>query len=223
LYFHGPHAGNNAFENGDPSLDAEHALGFDASVRWRGARASGEVTYFVNRISNFIYRELSGAVEDDLLETFFVQGDAKLQGFESHLDLQVAPALWLEGGLDYVRGQLTTLDKPLPRMPPLRGRAGLRVQKNAFQAGVDGVFAAKQDRIFTVSTEEGEVGETATDGYNLLKLFASYSFMTGKSTNTITARLDNATDALYRNHLNYLKDFAPEMGANFRVVYSVKF
>jgi iron complex outermembrane receptor protein len=223
LYFHGPHAGNNAFENGDPSLDSEHALGFDASVRWRGARASGEVTYFVNRISNFIYRELSGAVEDDLLETFFVQGDAKLQGFESHLDLQVAPALWLEGGLDYVRGQLTTLDKPLPRMPPLRGRAGLRVQKNAFQAGVDGVFAAKQDRIFTVSTEEGEVGETPTGGYNLLKLFASYSFMTGKSTNTITARLDNATDALYRNHLNYLKDFAPEMGANFRVVYSVKF
>jgi iron complex outermembrane receptor protein len=139
------------------------------------------------------------------------------------VDLRVAPALWLEGGLDYVRGQLTTLDTPLPRMPPLRGRAGLRVQKNAFQAGADGVFTAKQDRIFTASTEEGEVGETATDGYNLLKLFASYSFMTGKSTNTITARLDNATDTLYRNHLNYLKDFAPEMGANFRVVYSVKF
>lgn len=63
----------------------------------------------------------------------------------------------------------------------------------------------------------------AIHSYNLLKLFASYSFMTGKSTNTITARLDNATDALYRNHLNYLKDFAPENGANFRVVYSVKF
>ena len=38
LYFHGPHAGNNAFENGDPDLESEHALGFDASLRWRGAR-----------------------------------------------------------------------------------------------------------------------------------------------------------------------------------------
>jgi iron complex outermembrane receptor protein len=56
-----------------------------------------------------------------------------------------------------------------------------------------------------------------------VKLFASYSFVSGKATSTITARLDNATDRLYRNHLNFLKDLAPEMGRNFRVVYSVKF
>jgi iron complex outermembrane receptor protein len=223
LYFHGPHPGNNAFENGDPSLDSEHALGFDASVRWRSARASGEVTYFINRIDRFIFRELSGAIEDGLLETFFVQGDARLHGLESHLDLRIAQALWLEAGLDYVRGELTELDKPLPRMPPLRGRAGLRVQKNAFQVGADAVFTAKQDRIYTITTADGEVGETPTGGYNLLKLYASYSFPSGRTINTITARLDNATDTLYQNHLNYLKDLAPEMGANFRVVYNVKF
>ena len=85
------------------------------------------------------------------------------------------------------------------------------------------MFTAKQDRIYTVETPEGIVGETPTDGYNLLKLYASYSFVSGKATSTITARLDNATDALYRNHLNYLKDLAPEMGRSFRVVYSVKF
>jgi iron complex outermembrane receptor protein len=223
LYFHGPHAGNNAFENGDADLQSEHATGFDASLRWRGAAASGEVTYFFNRIDNFIFRQLSGNVEDDLLETFFVQGDAKLQGIESHLDVRVAPVVWLEGGVDYVRGDLSSIDKPLTRMPPLRGRAGLRFQRNAFQAGADGVFTAKQDRIYTIDTPEGVVGETPTDGYNLLKLYASYSFVSGKATSTITARLDNATDALYRNHLNYLKDLAPEMGRSFRVVYSVKF
>jgi iron complex outermembrane recepter protein len=223
LYFHGPHAGNNAFENGDPTLQSEHATGFDASVRFRGAAASGEVTYFFNRIDNFIFRQLSGNIEDDLLETFFVQGDARLQGVESHADIRVAPTVWAEGGLDYVRGELTSIDKPLTRMPPLRGRAGLRFQRNAFQAGADGVFTAKQDRIYTLDTPEGRVGETPTDGYNLLKLYASYSFVSGKSTSTITARLDNATDTLYRNHLNYLKDLAPEMGRNFRVVYSVKF
>jgi iron complex outermembrane receptor protein len=223
LYFHGPHAGNNAFENGDPDLESEHALGFDASVRWRGAAASGEVTYFINRIDNFIFRQLTGAIEDDLQETFFVQGDAKLQGIESHVDVRVAPVVWLEGGLDYVRGDLTAIDKPLTRMPPLRGRAGVRFQKNAFQAGADGIFTAKQDRIYTIDTPDGPVGETPTDGYNLLKLYGSYSFVTGKSTSTITARLDNATDTLYRNHLNYLKDLAPEMGISFRVVYNVKF
>jgi len=35
LYFHGAHPGNFAFENGDPNLKSEHALGFDASFRWR--------------------------------------------------------------------------------------------------------------------------------------------------------------------------------------------
>jgi iron complex outermembrane receptor protein len=223
LYFHGPHAGNNAFENGNPDLESEHALGFDASFRWRGGRASGEVTYFVNRINNFIFRQLSGAIEDDLFETFFVQGDARIQGVESHVDVRVAPVVWLEGGVDYVRGDLTAINKPLTRMPPLRGRAGLRFQKNAFQAGVDGVFTAKQDRIYTIDAPEGPVGETPTDGYSLLKLYGSYTFGSAKAISTITARLDNATDTLYRNHLNYLKDLAPEMGQNFRIVYSVKF
>jgi iron complex outermembrane recepter protein len=168
------------------------------------------VTYFFNRIDNFIFRQLSGDIVDDLQETFFVQGDARLQGVESHVDVRVAPVVWVEGGLDYVRGDLTSIDKPLTRMPPpLRGRVGLRFQRNAFQAGGDGVFTAKQDRIYTVDTPEGPVGETPTDGYNLLKLFASYSFVTDKTTSTITARVDNATDTLYRNHVNYLKDLAP--------------
>jgi iron complex outermembrane receptor protein len=223
LYFHGPHAGNNAFENGDPDLDSEHGLGFDASFRWHGAIASGEVTYFVNRIDNFIFRELTGNIEEELPESFFRQGDARLQGIESHIDVRLGPLFWVEGGLDYVRGELTSIDKPLPRMPPLRGRAGVRFQKNAFQAGVDGIFTAKQDRIYVVDTPDGLVGETPTDGYNLLKLFASYSFVSGKATSTVTVRLDNATNELYFNHLNYLKDLAPELGRDFRVVYSVKF
>ena len=223
LYFHGAHAGNNAFENGDADLDSENSLGFDASLRWRGPVASGEVTYFVNRINNFIFRELSGGVEDGLPETFFVQGDARLQGLESHIDLRAGRLLWFEGGLDYVKGDLTSIGQPLPRIPPLRGRVGVRLQRNAFQTGVEGVLTAKQDRIYSITTTLGQVGETPSDGYNLMKLFASYSFASGGATHTLTARLDNATDTLYRNHLNYLKDLAPEMGANFRVVYNVKF
>jgi len=108
-------------------------------------------------------------------------------------------------------------------MPPRRIRAGVRYQKNALQAGADAVITAKQDRIYTVNTGAGVVGETQTDGYDLLKLYASYSFLSGKAANTLTVRLDNAMDTLYRNHLNYLKDLAPEMGRNLRVVYGMKF
>jgi iron complex outermembrane receptor protein len=65
--------------------------------------------------------------------------------------------------------------------------------------------------------------ETTTSGYALLKLFTAYSFASGTVTNTITARLDNATNALYRNHLSLIKDRVPEIGRNFKLLYTVGF
>ena len=56
MFFLGVHPGNFAFEVGNPDLGPEHALGFDVSLRWRSPRASGEVTYFRNDISDFIFR-----------------------------------------------------------------------------------------------------------------------------------------------------------------------
>lgn len=215
LYYHGPHTGTFTFENGDENLVSEHALGFDVAFRWRHARTSGEVAYFFNQIDNFIFRRVSGEIIEDLPETFYSQGDGRLQGIESHIDVQLTNTLLAEGGLDYVRGELTTTDEPLQRTPPLRGRVGLRFQRNAFQAGGDVTMTAKQDRVSGF--------ELPTDGYNLLKLYGSYSFTGGRTTNTITLRLDNATNELYHNHLNYLKDFVPELGRRFRVIYSTKF
>jgi iron complex outermembrane recepter protein len=225
LYFHGPHPGNNAVENGNPDLNSEHSVGVDASLRWRSSIASGEVTFFANKINDFIFRRFTGAVDSEsgLAVTEFDQADANMKGIESHVDLRVTPILWVEGGLDYVRGDLTSLDLPMPRVPPLRGLAGVHLRRNAFEAGIDGTFTAKQDRVYALGFSGTTVGETPTEGYNLAKIFASYSFGTGTTVNTITARLDNATNALYHNHLNYLKDLAPEMGRNFAVVYSVRF
>ncbi len=205
------------------ALTSERALGFDVSFRWQGARASGEVTYFANRIDNFIFREFTGLVEDDLPDTFYTQADAQLTGIESHIDVRVSDLVSLEGGLDSVRGELTATGTPLPRMPPLRGRLGVRVQKNALQFGADATFAGRQDRIFTVETDDGPFGETVTDSYKLFKVFAAYSFVTGKTTNTIAARLENAGNARYSNHLNYLKDLVPEVGRDFRVTFTVGF
>jgi iron complex outermembrane receptor protein len=234
LYFFGPHPGNFAFEIGNPDLESESALGFDASLRWRAARASGEITYFRNSIDKYIFR--NPISEEEFDERFgheeeeeeegehehgefpfieFVAADSLLQGIETHADFELGAGVALELGLDYVRGELRDSDDPLPRIPPLRFRGGLHYARNAFSAGLQVVSAAKQDRVF------GE--ETPTDGYNLLKLSASYSFGSERLAHTITARLDNATDELYRNHLSLIKDFVPEMGRNFKLIYSMKF
>ncbi|HEY8549994.1 MAG TPA: TonB-dependent receptor [Vicinamibacterales bacterium] len=243
LFFFGPHHGNFAFEVGNPDLASEKALGFDLSLRWRTGRFSGEVTYFRNDISDYIFRRpitegefeareeefegrfpgriLShehhghGGEEADLLFIEYVGADSVLQGIEGHADVVLTSQLVAEAGIDYVRGTLKADDSPLPRIPPLRVRGGLRYQRNAFQAGGEVIRAAEQDRL--------AAAETRTDGYTLLKLFAAYSFQTGGAVSTVTARLDNATNELYRNHLSLIKDLVPEMGRNFKLLYSVKF
>ena len=75
LFFLGVHPGNFAIEIGNPELDSERAFGFDVSLRARGPRASAEITYFRNDISNFIFRnpltpEQFEEREDELLGRF---------------------------------------------------------------------------------------------------------------------------------------------------------
>jgi iron complex outermembrane recepter protein len=226
LYFFGDHPGNFAFEIGNPTLGSERGLGIDLSLRWRARRASGEVTYFINDISDFIFRQPIGTEEFDELFpgaepgelpiVLFTAADSMLQGVEAHGDFQLTSGLFAEVGFDYVRGELKDTDEPLPRIPPLRVRAGLRYQYNALQVGGEVLATSDQDRVF----EQG--GETPTGGATLGKLYASYSFGAAP-VSTITARFENFTNELYRNHLSYIKDLVPEMGRNFRLLYSVKF
>jgi iron complex outermembrane receptor protein len=238
LYFFGPHPGNFAFEIGNPALDSERAVGVDLSLRARSDRINGELTFFHNAINGFIFRNpLSPAEfearEEEFDERFgvddepghahsdefqfieFVGADSRLYGLEAHADINVTPDLVFEVTADWVRGKLTSTGESLPRIPPFRIIPGLRYQRNALQVGGAINLIGDQNQVFR--------DERPTAGAALLKLFASYSFVTGTLTNTITARLDNAANRTYRNHLNYLKEVLPEMGRNFKLVYSVAF
>lgn len=238
LYFFGPHPGNFAFEVGNASLNSEKALGFDISARWRSSRISGEVSYFRNAIGDYILR--NPITEEEFDERFghethageaeeeeegqhhgefgfieFIAADSLLQGIEAHADIELGRGFGAELGIDYVRGQLRASGQPLPRIPPFRARVGVSYQRNAFQTGGEIVAVSRQNRVFGA--------ETTTAGYGNLRLFAAYSFGTQNVVNTLTARLDNATNELYRNHLSLIKDEVPEMGRNFKVIYSIRF
>ncbi len=233
LYFFGNHPGNFAFEVGDPNLPSERALGLDVSLRGRTTRLTGEVTFFRNDIKDFIFRnpldeehvdqrrsELLDRFGADELDAEFpviehISADSVLQGIEAHADVDLAAGFAAEISYDMVRGRLKASGEPLPRIPPFRAMAGLRYQRNAMQVGANVTHAGTQDRVFGA--------EEPTEGYTLLKLYGSYSFLTRGVTNTVTVRLDNATNELYFNHLNYLKSVLPEMGRNLKVIYTVGF
>jgi iron complex outermembrane receptor protein len=235
LYYFGVHPGNFAFEIGNPDIGSEHALGFDVSLRARYDRFHGEVTFFRNDISDFIFRR--PLTEDEFIERIpefeerfnldevEVQdefpiientgADSLLWGFEAQAEVSITPELVAELSFDSVRGELKDTNEPLPRIPPYRVIPGLRWHRNALTVGGSVPIVGKQDRVFAPETE--------TDSYALLRLYASYGIRQGRALHTITARLDNGTNELYRNHLNFLKDLMPEMGRSFKVVYSVGF
>jgi iron complex outermembrane receptor protein len=215
LYYFGPHPGNLSFEIGNDELEAEHALGFDLSVRGRGSRFEGELSFFRNDISNYIFRQPTGDIEDDFPVVRNIGADSVLTGIEAHGDVKLTPEITAEVTYDWVWGKLKTTGDPLPRIPPFRVLAGLTYQKNAFQFGGSAQIVSDQNRVFGA--------ELPTDGYATAKFFTSYSFTGAGVLNTITARLDNATDKLYRNHLNYLKDLLPEGGRSFKLVYAIGF
>jgi iron complex outermembrane receptor protein len=215
LYNFGPHAGNFAFEVGNPELNEEVGFGVDVSLRYRSPRFTAEATAFRNSIDDFIFAFPTGEVEDDLPVVNFLAADSVLTGFELHADVGLTGDLWLELGGDGVRGTLRGRDEPLPRMPPYRAWAGLRYTRNGFHLEGEVRSAARQERVYGAETE--------TAGYTVVNLHGAYTFTTGASAHTVTLRLDNAGDRLYRNHLSFIKDQAPELGRALRLVYRVRF
>ncbi len=240
LFFFGQHTGNLAFEIGNPSLKSERALGFDVSLRGRTRRVRGELTFFRNDIADFIFRnplsdaqfearegefderfgvehgdEEEGGHEVEFPIVEYANTDAMFYGFEAHADVTLTATLSAELTWDVVRAERTSDGAPMPRIPPQRLVAGLRYANGPFQFGGSVTGASAQNRIFG--------SETPTAAYATARFFASYTRQTARYIQTVTARLDNATDTLYRSHLNYLKEFVPEIGRAFRLVYAVKF
>jgi iron complex outermembrane receptor protein len=62
-----------------------------------------------------------------------------------------------------------------------------------------------------------------TDGYTVLNFHGTYQLTTGSTVHTVTRRVDNAADEIYRNHLSYIKEIAPEMRRSIKLVYGVRF
>lgn len=215
LYNFGPHAGNFAFEIGNSSLASERGVGADLSLRFRKPRFSGEVTVFSNWIDNFIFPLQTGDERDEFTVVRYTARNAALRGFEAHVDVGLTEKLFLELGGDGVHGEVRNSADPLPRIPPYRGWAGLHYDGKSFLAGAEVRGATTQDRVYGA--------ETPTNHYGLLNAHASYKLVRGKAVHIFTVRLDNGTNQLWRNHLNFIKDQTPEMGRSWKAVCTVRF
>ena len=215
LYNFGPHVGNLAFEVGNPQLEAERSNGLDFSFRHHHERLHVNASFFYYGIDNFIFLQPSGEVVGGLLEGDYQQGDSRFVGAEFRVDSSLHENLWLNLGLDLVDAKLTHLNQPLPRIPPIKGRIGLDFRHHGFSFRPQLVMAGRQDQLSPM--------ETPTAGYTVLDLKASYTIPSRHFLHQFAVNVYNVGDRLYRNHLSFIKELAPEIGRGIRVSYTVKF
>jgi iron complex outermembrane receptor protein len=217
LYNEGPHPGNLAFEIGNPNLTSEIGDSLDFGVRHSTKRVKIEANGFFYNIRNFVFLAPTGEVdhESGLIIAEYLQDKARFVGTEARLDTQLHPKIWLNVGADYVRAELTETDTPLPRIPPLRGRMGLEIRLKNLLLNPEVVMTKDQDRLFP--------NESRTAGYAVFGLSGSYLIAHGHAAHIISFNAFNLGDRLYRNHLSFIKDFAPEMGRGLRVTYTLRF
>ena len=222
LYNNGPHIGNVTFEVGNQFLKNERANGVDFSLRHLSDkfRITGDVYYY--RINNFVflaYQDEDGDgnidIEDGLPVARYEQSNAGYFGAELSADVTFNKYLGGFLSLDMVRAELVDENINLPRIPPARARVGLDFRLRGLSVRPEAIFTADQNRVFPL--------ERRTAGYGIFNVAGSYTIGRQHYAHIFTFNAYNLTDRLYRNHLSFIKEFAPEIGRGIRFGYTVRF
>lgn len=230
LYSEGPHLASYSYEIGNPELDPERGLAKELFVRYQSDRANAEAAIFHNGFSNYLYAQNTGqenTSRPDLINYQFVGTKAVLYGAEFSGELQMFTNFVLDASLSYTIAERNVSEseqqnsnynsdtRPLPQIPPVKGKASFKYSKSGFELGSRIRVAGEQNRT-------GEF-ETPTDGYTLLDAFSQYRLEGGNLLHTFSLNVNNMLNTEYYDHLSRIKDLRPEPGINVSFLYRVYF
>jgi len=231
LFSDGPHLADFSYDIGNPELRSETGLGADVFVRLSRGSVNAELTAFRNSLTNFIYYFPTGEIDPRLFRfpVFEARGDdALFRGMDGKVQFEPRARWVIEATASYVRATRVGDDDPLPQIPPLSGRLGVRYETPRYfvTAGLRG--AAAQDRVpspIPSPIEEGEfiVPERPTDSYGLLNAGAGIQWTVRGHVHSVVLQADNVLNEEWRSHLSRIKDVAPEPGRNVQLLYRISF
>lgn len=224
LYNEGAHIGTVTFEIGNQNLRRERSNGVELSYRQRLDRVRIDGSLFYYNISDFIFLAPQDAdgdgkvdVEDNLPIGNYLQDNSRFLGADVTVDVDVNRFFNIFFTADLVKAELRKNNLPLPRITPARARIGFDFRYKGLSVRPEAVFAADKNAndVFTL--------ETPTAGYGLFNVNASYTYGTEQYAHIITVSSFNLGNRLFRNHLSFIKDLAPEPGRGVRFGYTFRF
>jgi len=207
----GVHEGTFRYEKGDPLLKAEKSIEVDAGASYSRKWMSFDVSFFANRISNYIYLRGLGYSTDDTPTYGYVGGDALLTGGEAVLDIHPVEPLHIGNSFSFVEGRLLgDVDEDsryLPFIPSPRWTSEVSYSVGTLPRFISDLTGSVR---FTHSFAKDHFyaaggTETATDAYSLVDITLSADFLVKGRTVTLSLMCNNLFDKAYQDHLSRLK------------------
>ncbi len=213
LYSEGAHIATRQFEIGLLAIPGGSATTEDATnieLGWR--RTQGDLLWDVSvyhyDFSDYIYQNLTGAVQDDLPVAVYTQDSAEFYGAEAAVTFPLWSRDTLDNNLrlfgDTVNAELDNGDK-LPRIPPWRLGANLDFGRENWTAGIDVIYYAKQD----------DISSYKTDAYTMVNASFLYKIPAGKTEWELFVRGTNLADEDARKSTSSIAEFAPLPGRSW--------
>ncbi len=216
------------FVVGNPNLEPESGVNFDASVKFRTDRLTSSVTYFNNLYDDFL--STVTALDRNGVPITIPRGGtlppipvsqtrniarARIQGFEAEIEVPIRISFGLltpNGNFSYLRGDNLTAGRPLDFISPFRTNVGLRWQnfgKNYFFDYTTRIVG-KQDRLSPafLSSNGG-----AEPGFVTHNVSGGYQFRRERFNLGVNVGVSNLFDRLFSEQFV----FPPARGRSFTI------
>jgi iron complex outermembrane receptor protein len=206
LFANGVHAATGTYEQGDVTLGTERGTAWELAVEQRSATGQLRLAAWSARFGRYLGLIDSGLFVDetgtpvpaDTPEAVplyrFEAVRARLRGLEAQWEQRFMLPGWTlhaRAGADRTIADDLTHGEPLPRIAPSRLRAGLTLERGAWQLRLDATRLARQGRV--------PATDSATAGATLVDLALAWRGTWATRGTLLWLKLGNAGDRLARN------------------------
>jgi iron complex outermembrane receptor protein len=217
LYTNGPHLGELRYEVGDPDLEPEKGVNFDAGVHWQNGRVRVDLAGYRNQMRDFIFirptDEFRLLASGDSLRVYeYEQADAVLQGTELGTEVIVQRHVTVHARFDYVWGQNQELDEPLPLIPPVHGTVGFKLRWSELGWAEEAMLGAEVETV----AEQTRLSQfdVPTGAYTVVHFDTGIDRRWSDRVFRIDLSIRNLTNDRHRDYLSRYKEFADDQGRN---------
>lgn len=238
LYSGGVHGGVQAYQIGNPELDAETSLNVDLSLRWKTADTNMVATVYQNKIDNYIYlanlpgqcfTPAGGSVPcpNGLQGMQAEQTKAKINGFEFAVNHKFNAHWSADLGVEVIKGENIASGDELPLMPANNARVALHFAPDDFsilkkqKISLDAKFADAKDsagRYEPFSQFDNiPTGTASTEAYTVWGLAYQAQVKLDQQSLNLYASVENLFNTSYVDFLNTYKGYSLDQGRNVKL------